>query len=85
MRGALDEVTLVKVVGFDPAKEEFMNERPLHLHAVVDSLEEDGLISQRDTRISQVPEAFPDFGGQLTGMVAMDRDEEGMMLLQDIT
>ena len=85
MRGTLDEIALVEVVGFDPAKEQLVNESPLDLYAVVNSLEENGLISERDSSVSQTLQAFPDLGSQFTGVVAVDRYEEGVILLQDVT
>ncbi len=46
MRGALDEVALIEVVGLYSAEEELVEEGGLYGQAVVDSAQEDGLIAK---------------------------------------
>ena len=73
MGRSFDEITLVQVVGFHPAQEELVNQRPLDLHTVVHSPEKNRLISQRDSRIGQTFKALPDLSSQLARMVTVDR------------
>ncbi len=82
--GALDEVALVEVVGADPAHEELVDEGLHDVGLVVDATEEDALIAEGDTVIGESLEAGADFGGEFAGVIGVDADEEGVILLQHL-
>ena len=63
MSRAFNEIALIQVVGFYPAEKKLMNKSSLHVHAVVDSLEENGLVAERDTRIGEAAKRIPHLTG----------------------
>lgn len=79
MGGAFDEVALVKVVGFDAAHEEFVDEGGLDGEGVVDAAQEDGLIAELDAGSREAREALAHFGGEFPGVIGVNGNEEGVV------
>ena len=73
---------MIDVVGAHAADEELLHERLHHEGVVVDVLEEDGLVAQRDAGVGEATEGIADLGGQLARVVRVDADEEGVELPQ---
>ena len=82
MRRAGDRVALIDVVRLHAAHQQFLHERPHHGHVVIDMLEQNGLVAQRNASIGQSPERFAHFGRQLAWMIRVHAHEERMKLLQ---
>ena len=82
VRRAGDEVALVDVIGPHAAHEELLQVRLHHGRGVVDVLEQDGLVAERNAGVGEAAEGVADFGGEFARVVGVDADEERMKFFQ---
>lgn len=84
MCGALDEITLIEIVGADSAHEKPVNELLLNFDRIVHPLQKHGLVTHWDACVSEAAQSITDLRGQLTGVIDVDRNKERVILLEHL-
>ncbi len=80
----MDEIALVEVVGAGAAEEEFLHEGAHDDFIVVYVFEEDALVADHDAVIGETLEGGADFGGELSGVVGVNAEAKGVVLLEHL-
>ena len=84
MRGAGDQVALVDVIRLHAAHEQLLHVRLHHQRIVVDVLEQDALVAERNARIGQPAHRVAHLGRQLARMIRVDAQEQRMKFFQHL-
>ena len=82
MRGALDQVALVEIIGPHPAAQELLHEHLHYVGVVVHAAQQDRLIPQRNTRIGETAERLAHLDGEFPWMIDMDAHPKRVKFLQ---
>ena len=82
MRTAVDEVALINIQWPHATHQQLLHECFHDNGIVVHTLEQHGLVAQRNAGIGQAREAVAHFGGEFARMIGVHTDEERMKLLE---
>ena len=78
------EVALIDIVGTDAVAHQFVHQFFHHMHTVVHTTQQDGLVAERDTGVGQFGNGFLGFGSHLVGVVEVGVQPDGMVFLEHV-
>ena len=82
VRRAGNQIALVKIIRLHAAHEQFLDVRLHHFRVVVDVLEQNALVAERNAGVGEAAERVAHFSRQFARMVRVDAHEEWMKFFQ---